>query len=338
MNKIRLVLIALFFGVFAGCGGGGGGGGEDADDQVDNNVTGGTKLRLFSEQVILYTPYLDETASSSAGSDLKDWSSWDPGVSGSVLGKLFNPAIGRDECIHSLMQVFDAHIRMVNEFSGQWGMPGTYSQGTMTAAVVTAVSTVSIPFLNADFPGDIDRQVTLYEPTQDLTVNMAFAQDGENQTIVEQYSLGFSESGVFLGRISGNRIQVWMAVLNDSKVQIMWECDTSENWFKITEASNASGGNWEVMGGGSKNGSTGQMAFMARNELNNSSNDEYYLTVTESALEDRTEQTVLHAQANPPSPSANEVFAYITEGNPQCPDFFFDPKYPYAIEDLAWLQ
>jgi hypothetical protein len=90
----------------------------------------------------------------------------------------------------------------------------------------------------------------------------------------------------------------------------MWECDTSENWVKITEASNASGGNWEVMGGGSKNGSTGQMAFMARNELNNSSNDEYYLTVTERALEDRTEQTVLHAQANPPSPSAMKCLLY----------------------------
>ncbi len=101
MNKIRLVLIALFFGVFAGCGGGGGGGGEDADDQVDNNVTGGTKLRLF-DRYFIYTQ-LDETASSSAGV-IERPEQLVPGVSGRS-SQLFNPAIGRTSGNHSLIGV-----------------------------------------------------------------------------------------------------------------------------------------------------------------------------------------------------------------------------------------
>jgi len=337
MRKIPSVLCAMFLIILAGCGGGGGGGGGSDDGSNSNNgnnsTVAGTQLSLLSEQVKLYIPYLDDDLAASVGSSLGEWSSWDPGNSGTVLGKLFNPENGKDECIHSVLQMLDSHIQMVNQFSGQWVTSGTYVHGNITATVDTSCTNVTIPFLNADFPGVIDRLVTLSVPDQNLTIRMAFAQDGLNQTIVEQYTIGYSESGVFLARNSGSRIQVWVSAVNDSNVQIMLECSTSEGWFKITEASNASGGNWEVIGGGSISGPSSQMAFMARNNANNSSNDEYYLTISLEDLENGSDQTVMNAQSTPPSSSTNDVLAYISGEN-----FFIDPKYPVSLDELAWVQ
>lgn len=336
MNKTVLALSACVIIALAGCGGGGGGGGDSGGDDNgngNNNGNSGTKLGLLAEQVKLFMPYLSGSSSSGSSSDLSDWDCWDPGISGTVLGKLFNPGNGNGECIHNLIEMLDSHIQLVNQFSDLWSIPGTYVLGNMTATVDTAISTLSIPFLNADFPGDIDRLVTLSVPDQGLTIHMAFAQNSGNQTIVEQYSAGSGEAGVFLARIAGSRIQVWTAAYGDSRVQIMWECDTIGNWFRITEASDASGGNWEVMGGGSNNGPAAKMAFISRNNLNNASIDEYYLTITMGDLENGLEQQILNAHTNPPSSSTDTVLSYLIDDS-----FFIDPKYPDSFESLAWSQ
>jgi hypothetical protein len=342
MNRLLLSLLAGALIVLAGCGGGGGGGGDDNSGGNGNN-TGpvGTKLGLYSDQVKSCTPYLSiGSLSSATGILLGDLNSWNPDVSGSILGKLFDPANGMDECLYSQVQVLDSQINLVNQFSDQWLTSGTYTQGTMTAVVDTTFTTVTIPYPNpVQIPDNMDRLVTLTDPTKDLTINMTFSQSAGNQTIVEQYVMG-NKSAVFLARIIGSDVQIWFAGIGDHKVQGMWEGDTSSKMFKITECTNASGGNWEVMGGGGIASSSDEMAFMARNNQNNNSSDSdtYYVTTTLGSLENGTLQQPINAVAQPPNPSTDSVQAYITEGNDSCLGFLGIGQYPNTIEDLAWLQ
>ncbi len=80
----------------------------------------GQSLACTLSRVKACTPYLSiGSLSSATGSLLGDWNSWSPDVSGSILGKLFDPANGKDECIYSQVQVLDSHINLVNQFSDQ---------------------------------------------------------------------------------------------------------------------------------------------------------------------------------------------------------------------------
>jgi hypothetical protein len=338
MNKTLLTLFAGALIVLAGCGGGGGGGGNNSDDNGNDNGPVGTKLSLFTGQVTSCTPYLSIGSLSSApGSLLGDWNSWNPDVSGSILGKLFDPANGQDECIYSQVQVLDSHIDLVNQFSDRWLISGTYFQGTMTAVVDTSFTTVTIPIIGLDTQDTMDRLVTLTDPTKDLTIYMAFYQSGGNQTIVEQYVMGNAVSAAFYAKIIGNDVRIWFARIGDHKVQGMWEGNTSTKTFKISECTNASEGNWEVMGGGSVANSTSKMSFMARNNKNTNSSDSYYITTTLSGLENGTLQTILNALARQPDPNTDSE-AYITVGNASCLGFLGIGQYPSTLDDLAWVQ
>ncbi|HVN70963.1 MAG TPA: hypothetical protein VMU10_02975, partial [Desulfomonilia bacterium] len=209
MNRSLSVLLAsalVCVMILGGCGGGGGGGGSSSSDNNNNNrnTTGGTKLSTYSDVVKSCTPYLTKGSFTGGGVSLTAWNSWDPGASGSVLGKLFNPTNGKDECIYSQLQVLDAHIQLVNQFSDRWLTSGTYTQGSMSAVVDTTISSVTIPFLAPGKQDPIDRLVTVSVPAQNLTINMAFYQSGGNQVVVEQYVIGDAESGVFYAMVMGS--------------------------------------------------------------------------------------------------------------------------------------
>jgi hypothetical protein len=348
MNRKLFTLLAyalISFMILEGCGGGGGGG--SSNKSGDGNVAVGTKLSLFTDRVKSCMPHPEGSSTSTGVTNLQLWSGWDPGANGAVLGKLFNPDIGGDECIYSQIKILDSHIGMVNEFSDNWLTSGVYHQGNSTATVDTTVSTVTIPFLDLDLvaldPLDpLDRIITLSVPEQNLTIHMAFSQEGGNQTIVEQYSIGTTESGVFLSRVIGNDVKIWCASITEStvsKVQIMWEGNTAEKSFRISECTNASTSdyNWEVMGGGSIASPASEMAFMARNDSNNSSVDEYYLTITYDNFQYGTAHTILNASTTPPDPSVS-VLSYIIEGNDNSLGFLGIDQYPNTLENVAWVQ
>ena len=338
MNRTLFTLLAyalISLMILEGCGGGGG-----SNNSGDSNGAVGTKLSLFTESVKSCMPHPEGSSISTGDTNLQLWSCWDPGANGAVLGKLFNPDIGGDECIYSQIKILDSHISMLNEFSDHWLTSGVYSQGNITATVNTTVSTVTIPFLALDLGilDPLDRLVTLNVPDQNLTIHMAFLQDSGKQTILEQYSIGASESGVFLARVIGNDVEIWCASITESKVQIMWEGNTAEKSFRISECTNASTSdyNWEIIGGGSIASSTSEMAFMARNDSNNSSVDEYYLTITYDGLQNGTAQTILNAGTTPPNPSVS-VLTYIIEGNDNSLGFLGIDQYPNTLDDLAWV-
>ena len=85
MKKTKVAMVAvllLFLGVIAGCGGGGGSG-------DGGGVTPGTELELFADTVRACTPDLEEPSPSTGDDGLEDWDGWDPGATGTVMGKLF---------------------------------------------------------------------------------------------------------------------------------------------------------------------------------------------------------------------------------------------------------
>ncbi|HQI82238.1 MAG TPA: hypothetical protein PLR71_11865, partial [Deltaproteobacteria bacterium] len=134
----------------------------------------------------------------------------------------------------------------------------------------------------------------------------------------------------------GDKVRIWHASVGDRKVQMWWEGNTAEYWFKISECTDAAGLNWEAMGGGSIDPVAGGMAIMARNNATNFSEDRYYLTLSLDELEDADEVDIIDGGEAPPSGTG--VLAYITEGNSLCLGFLGVREYPDEVDDLAWEQ
>ncbi len=318
-----LVLVFFMAGV-AACG-------TQSTTDEDNGAGALSSLQTFGDEVKLCTPYLGD-------STLEQWADWDPDVSGSVLGKLFDPDNGGFECIYSHIDLLDAHIEMVNEFVEDWDEDGQYIQGDMTATIDNDTSAVTIPYLGIDlWPISVDRVITLENVSQDLVVHMAFSIDGDREYIVEQYAIGNTDAGVYYTERDGDSLRIWHASITTGSVQFVWEGDVYEEWFKITQCSDATG-NWEAMGGGSVSTSSSQMAFMARNDDTNDSLDEYYLTLTLNDLVTGNEPSggIVGPRTDPLSGTG--VLAYITLGNAKCFGFLGIGEYPDNTGDLAWDQ
>ena len=108
------MLRGLILGVFlAMCLGACGAETSDEDSVGNDNI----ELHSFTGDVRSCTPYL-------GSSSLDQWSDWDPDSAGSVLGKLFNPSDGKDECLYTHFVTLDDHIEMVNRFRGHWMRTG----------------------------------------------------------------------------------------------------------------------------------------------------------------------------------------------------------------------
>ena len=330
-----MIVLAVLMAITANnCGGGGGGSGSDTTDKGGGTTS--VILNPVGSDIESIMPYFSTSSPTLGASSLQVWSGWDPKESGTVLGKLFDPGIGGYECMYSRIQVSESHMGMANEFADKWDAPGTYTRGNVTATIINGSSTVTIPYFDFDLP-DLERHITLQVPGEALTINLAFTIDSNTQTVVEQYSIGNEEAGVFYIEKDGDTIRMLHAYLKTDlltpiKGQMAWEGNATEKWFKITECTNASGGNWEVMGGGDAS----EIAVMARNDENNSSEDEYYITTTPQDLLAGKEQTITNAQTSPPSGIG--VLAYITEGDSRCFGFIDEGQYPNTLDELAWNQ
>ena len=298
-------------------------------------------LSTFSADVKSCTPYLDDSGEDLGDNTLDDWDAWDPQAQDSVLGKLFNLDIGQEECIFAQIEILDSHIAKVNEFLEYWGEDGTYTIGDMTVIIDNDTSSVYVPYLRTFFSElisvPVDREITLTDSGDDLTIHMAFLVDGGAEYIVTQYAIGSTQAGVYYTERDGDSLRIWHASVKTDKVQFTWEGDAGEKWFKITLCSDATG-NWEVMGGGSVAGSTDEMAFMARNQYTGGSADEYYVNLTRTELESGTEPAGGVIDKATTAPDGSGVLAYITDGEPECFGFLGVTAYPDDVGALAWGQ
>jgi hypothetical protein len=331
MKKSRIFLsiaIMFLFASLTACG-------TETDDYT------GSPLSTFSDEVKLCTPFLEGSGQDLGDNSLDEWSAWDPQVEGSVLGKLFNADIGQDECIYTQIEILDSLIAKVNEFLEYWGEDGTYTIGDMSATVDNDTGSVYVPYLRTFFSElisvPVDREITLTDSGDDLTLYMAFLIDGDAEYIVTQYAIGSTRAGVYYTERDGEELRIWHASVRTGKVQFTWEGHAGDQWFTFTQCSDATG-NWEVMGGGSIVDEGIGMAFMARNDDTSSSNEEYYLTITLEELNNGTEPDDGIIALGTSTLSGNGVLAYITEGEPECFGFLGPDAYPGSVGDLAWVQ
>lgn len=324
MKRGRTCLFMAFLVLLAGLG---------ACGAESDNGDASQALSLFGNEVKLCTPYLDDNGQDLGQYDLSEWNAWNPLAQDSVLGKVFNPDIGQDECLHPQIAILDRHIAKVNEFNEHWEEDGTYTIGDMTAVVDNDTSSVNVPYLGPTIPVSVDRQITLTDSGDDLTVHMAFRIEDDEEYIVEQYTIGSTQAGVYYTERDGDALRIWHASVRSSKVQFTWEGNTNDKWFKFTECTDATG-NWEVMGGGSIAASSSRMAFMARNDYTSNSADEYYLTISVDELDAGDEPAGGIIDAGITAPNGSGVLAYITEGSDEC--FGFLDEYPSNVHALDW--
>lgn len=323
-NQLRSMVLAVFTAVFlSACGA------ESSSD--DDSAASGAVLHTFTEDVQLCTPYLGT-------SSLDQWDGWDPDNAGGVLGRLFDPGTGEDECLYTHSVILDDHIELVNRFSDYWDQDGEHTADGVTMTVDTGVEAVVIPYLDQYTFGGIsvavNRMVTLQ--SGDLTVRMAFAVNGAVETIVEQYEIGDTEAGVFYSVRDGDYRALWQASVRDARTQHMWEGDVAQKWFKMTECTDA-GTNWEVLGGGSVAGDDSMMAFRARSHEDSGSQDEFYLAIS---LEDLINGTIPAAgvvDAAVDSPDGVDERAYIVETSSKCLGFLGNFAYPNDVDELDWV-
>ncbi|HQJ09456.1 MAG TPA: hypothetical protein PLF54_10680 [Deltaproteobacteria bacterium] len=213
MKKIFLLSAFIVVSFLAGCG-------DDSPSGGSDNPTTAA-LETFTDDVRGCTPYLSNTFSLGGSNDLSQWAAWNPNFTGTVLGKLFNPDNGGDECFYTHIEILDSHINMVNEFRASWEAGGQHTINTMTATINNTVDSVAVPYLKLYHPGlvnvAVDRVITIVSGS--LTVNMAFKIDGTRQIIVEQYTDGSTLSGVYYAERDGNLLRIWHASVRGSKVQ-----------------------------------------------------------------------------------------------------------------------
>lgn len=297
----------------------------------DDFAADGTMLHAFTEDVQSCTPYL-------GSSSLDQWADWDPDNAGGVLGRLFDPAMGEDECLYTHCVILDDHIELVNRFSDYWDQEGEHTSDGVTMRVDTGVESVVIPYLDQYIFGGmsvaVDRMVTLQSGA--LTVRMAFAIDGKKETIVEQYEIGDTEAGVFYAVRNGDYRGFWQASVKEARTQHMWEGDVAQRWFRITECTDAGTG-WEVMGGGSVARDDSMMAFSARSREGSRSEDEFYLTISLAELNSGNRPATGIIDAAVDSPDGVDERAYITKTSSKCLGFLGNFAYPNDVDELDWV-
>jgi len=111
-----------------------------------------------------------------------------------------------------------------------------------------------------------------------------------------------------------------------------WKGNPDEDWFAITQFTNATDSDWSVMGGGSV---SGDMAFIGKN---GDTVGEYYIVVDIDDIEGdgvHADPTTITASATTaPDPDTTAVHAYITTGNDSCLGYL--TTYPDEATDISW--
>jgi hypothetical protein len=333
MKKYLVLVIYFLAFILAGCG-------DDSiiDDNNDSNTSyKGSTLHVFTANVKSCTPSIGSIAFVTDTSVLSTWTGWERNNSEGVLGKVFETTLERYESIYTQIAVLDAHIAKVNQFTDDFDTAGTYTIGTDTATVDTDVSSVEVPYLAWFFQElmsvPVDRVVTVTSGF--LTIHMAFRTSGSKEVIVEQYSVGSTDAGVYYTVRDGDYRAVWHASVTDTtnSVQFTWD-GTVDSDFRVSLCSDADG-NWEVMGGGNVDSDSG-IALMARNDDTNNSAKEWYTVMTITEFNNGTSKTPVDASVD--APDGTGAQKYITEDSGYCLGFYRTGDYPSTVDDLDWTN
>jgi hypothetical protein len=330
-EAVLVLLIASLAFLFAE----GGCGSSDGDSSSSSSTTTTREMDTYSDDVRTLTPYLGTSG------DLSSWSNgWNPDVQYTTLDKLFDPDNGVESVWNPVEQLDDL-VSTINDLEAYWDEEGDVTNPDEPGAEITIDNTdqvVTVPFLNATV--NADRVVTFNMPDENYTSTLAFTDGDTEEALAARYELADQgEVGVFYAFRDADTgdIEIWAAMYtSDFQIILKWKGNTEDGWFSLSQHTNASPPyDWYVMGGGQAQNADDQMAFMAKNGDTNNGNDVYYLTLTQSQLQNGTDPgTIADASVTPPDPTATPVHQYITEGQERC--FGFLGAYPTSASDLDW--
>jgi hypothetical protein len=330
---LLLGLATVFF--FVSCDGGGGGTTSSSDSSI---TTTSETLDTYSDDVKALTPYVGTSGY------LDDWDTgWNPDNDFTVFNKLFgNESV---ESLYGPVEALDDYIEMVNSFADYWDTDGDITDSDEPSDIAITINNdineVTLPFFkddnNNDITVEVDRVVTVESSDEGYLLHMAFTVDAEQQNLVAYYEMesGEIEIGVYYGTmnsISGD-LEIWHASSSTMNINFKWKGNLDEDWFAITQITDGCSGNQQVMGGGSIND---EMAFISKNEDTNSSLDEYYVTVTNSHINDGSTYSDTPTDAGTTPPDGTGSLAYITEGNVKCIGWLEPAERPTCTDDIVW--
>jgi len=299
------------------------------DDYLALLSASGTQLSSYADDVREITPYLG------TATDLALWGGvgggWSPDVEYSVFDKIFNPDNGV-ECIYDPIETLDEFIDTINEFSASWDTDvDSIEYNEVTVSIDNDVTSVDVPFFGNAV--SVDRVITVSSDAEGFTVHLAFTVESDAEALVAHFELNTGEIGAFYATRDSDTgtIEIWAAIYsNDFKGSFKWKGNPDEDWFAITQYTDATATDWSVMGGGSVNG---DMAFIGKN---GDTAGEYYLVVDIDDIQGdgpHADPGTIHL-VPVPDVSVNDVYAYITEGNDSCLGYL--TEFPEIPGDIAW--
>jgi len=294
---------------------------DSSDDVADDPMT---QLAVFekllsdsAESVFAPVEFLVEITSTMEIVDAAGIPEWDAG--GTATISQVNPETSLEESMSVTITIPSSPLTIP-----------TYFQDKIESAVQTSVIAAINRILNFQH-GDWDIYLAIGEDDDYYYV----AATAENETL--------NETQTFVGYMNRTTetLTLHYASADDDNAEggiyTRWTGNPTEAWFKIAQVSGSSGGNQEVVGGGSDMDAAGSIAFKARNNDDDSgdSTDVYYLAdLTTANIEDDIDPGFAPTLGEPATGTGS--IEYIIEGNDNCLGWIGSGLYPANRAAIAW--
>jgi len=348
--KIFFAVAALWLLAGIGCNG-------DAPDKTYRNLT----LSVYEDEVREITPYTSTTARTMAvrsaeapdnGSYqcLEDWEHWKPYMDRfetTVLDKLFDPENGIEgiygpvETLDGFIENVNVHKMLLDELGETVEGEGEYTSTFSVLSIETRE--IEVPFFEETVTVDrIVKYVTGTGETEYIAFTIDEQRDAE--TLVAFATSDFDgplQMVIYGTRDNATNMEIRVAIhliynppsTDSFRGQFKWQGNRNENWFSVTQRTDAGQGNWQVLGGGSIAEDRGGMSFMARSK--DCGNIWYYIeNVTNEQIESETKPGDPIAFDTFPPDGSTEALKYITDNSTKFAGIL--SSYPTEVMTCDW--
>lgn len=348
-RKIFTAVLILWLIAGIGCNGTG-------PDKTYRNLT----LSVYEDEVREITPYTStpkteavrsvEIPDNGSYQCLEDWEHWKPDMNQytyTVLDKLFDPDSG-DEGIYGPVETLDRFIDNVNVHKMLLDELGeTVSDDSEYPSIFTVLSiepsTITVPFFGDAVSVDrIVKHVTGSGETEHIAFTIDEQRDAETLVAFATSDFGGQlQMAIYGKRDNATNMEIKVAIhliydppsTDSFRGQFRWQGNRNENWFSITQRTDAAGGNWQVLGGGSIAEGRGGMSFMARTA--DCGNLWYYIeNITNAQILSETKPGDPIAFDISPPDGSTPSLKYITDGESEFPGIL--DTYPTEVITCDW--
>ena len=312
---------------------------SDSDNATTATASRVALQETFTESARDLTPDLSTAA-------VNAWSGWRGDTDYTVLKKLFHPDSGW-ESVYGPLEAAESAITIIESNTSYLETAGTYeitgtSAGTLTMVVEDLTDGITVPYFNVT-EASVTKKVVITSSDESMNLMIAYDMEGDDKAMVcHTKMVSGSETEYIVFRANYNEttqlLDIWAAGAADKtdafKIQYHWKGNPDQNYFAITQYTNAakedngSDGFWKVMGGGDINGS---MVFRAN--TNDDPSSDYFIVTDLAGMTSETAPSGYPADSSTIDSSATEVQKYIDTANEACLGWL--TGFP-EVSDLTW--